>query len=84
MGAIEDLQAAGREIRRHRLEVGMSQEQLAERAGLHRNYVGLLERGERNASLTTLFAVARAMNVSPAQLLAGDEPNLGGGRLAHR
>lgn len=70
MGASEDLQATGREIRRYRQALGLSQEQLAERAGLHRNYVGFLERGERNASLTTLFAIARSLGVSLGQLLA--------------
>lgn len=70
MHASEDLQATGREIRRHRQALGLSQEQLAERAGLHRNYVGFLERGERNASLTTLFSIARALGLSVGQLLA--------------
>jgi transcriptional regulator with XRE-family HTH domain len=56
---------------RHRQNLGLSQEQLAERAGLHRNYVGFLERGERNASLTTLFAVARSLGISLGELLAG-------------
>jgi transcriptional regulator with XRE-family HTH domain len=64
-----DLLAAGREIRRHRLLRNLSQEQLAERAGLHRNYVGFLERGERNASLTTLFAISRALDMSLPALL---------------
>jgi DNA-binding XRE family transcriptional regulator len=69
-GNQEDLRAIGREIRRHRRRLGLSQEQLAERAGLHRNYVGFLERGERNASLTTLFALARSLNVSLTELFA--------------
>ncbi|MER9102673.1 helix-turn-helix transcriptional regulator [Mesorhizobium sp. M0848] len=48
----------------------MSQEQLAERAGLHRNYIGFLERGERNASLRTLLAVATSLGVSLGELFA--------------
>ncbi|MDW9957990.1 helix-turn-helix domain-containing protein [Sinorhizobium meliloti] len=67
----EDLKAAGREIRRYRLARGLSQEQLAERASLHRNYIGFLERGERNASLTTLFAIARSLDVGLGELLSG-------------
>ena len=69
MGHDGDLRAVGAEIRRHRMMQGLSQEQLAERAGLHRNHVGFLERGERSASLRSLFAVARALHVAPAQLL---------------
>jgi transcriptional regulator with XRE-family HTH domain len=68
-----DLIEAGRAIRIRRQASGLSQEALAERAGVHRNYVGLLERGERNASLTTLIAVARALNVTLAQLFEGVE-----------
>jgi len=67
----DDLLALGREIRRHRKALGLSQELLAERAGLHRNYVGFLERGERNPSVTTLFRVAQALQVRAADLVAG-------------
>jgi DNA-binding XRE family transcriptional regulator len=70
MESNKDLRAAGREIRRHRQNLGLSQEQLAERAGLHRNYIGFLERGERNASLKALFAVARSLDISLGELLA--------------
>lgn len=66
----KNLRAVGQHIRKQRQSAGLSQEQLAERAGLHRNYVGLLERGERNASLKALFAVARALRVSLGELLA--------------
>ncbi|ATQ42287.1 helix-turn-helix domain-containing protein [Caulobacter mirabilis] len=65
-----DLIALGREIRRRRKALGISQEALAERAGLHRNYIGFLERGERNPAATTVFALARALGVSAAALVA--------------
>lgn len=63
MTADEDLIALGQAIREHRKALGISQEELADRAGLHRNYIGLLERGERNPSYTTVCAVMRALGV---------------------
>lgn len=66
----ENLRAAGREIKRHREARGLSQEALAEKAGLHRNYIGLIERGERNASLKALFAIAAALDMRLAELFA--------------
>jgi transcriptional regulator with XRE-family HTH domain len=66
----DDLKALGREIRWHRKQRKLSQEQLAERAGLHRNYVGYLERGERNPAATTLFQIARALDIGLAELVS--------------
>ena len=65
-----DLIALGREIRRCRREKLLSQEALADLTGLHRNYIGFLERGERNPSVQVVFKVARALGVTPAGLLA--------------
>ena len=70
MGTDKDLLALGREIRRHRKPAGISQEELADRAGLHRNYIGFLERGERNPRVKTLFQVARALDMRFAELVA--------------
>ncbi len=53
--------------------MGLSQEELAERAGFQRNYIGRIERGERNPNVSTLVVLGRALGVRPADLLAGLE-----------
>jgi len=65
----EGLKAFGARVREERERLGISQEELADRAGLHRTYIGGVERGERNLGLRNVIRVARALGVSPADLL---------------
>lgn len=60
-------------IRRLRYERGLSQEELADNCGLHRTYVGSVERGERNVTLSSLEVLAKALGVSVVDLLAPED-----------
>ena len=59
----------GRHLRQLRVARRMSQEQLADQAGLDRSYVGSVERGERNISLENICKLAAGLGDSPARLL---------------
>jgi len=59
----------GKTVREMRLSSGLSQEQLAEAAGLHRNYVGLIERGVNSPSLSAIVSLAAALGISAAELV---------------
>ncbi|MCM2438352.1 helix-turn-helix transcriptional regulator [Agrobacterium vitis] len=63
--------ALGENIRSRRQELEISQERLAEQAGLHRTYVGGVERGERNVSLDNILSIARALNTTASDLMRG-------------
>lgn len=52
----------GRAVRKRRRELDFSQEDLAERAGLHRNYISDIERGDRNPSLESIQKLAKALD----------------------
>ncbi|MBN1795843.1 MAG: helix-turn-helix transcriptional regulator [Sedimentisphaerales bacterium] len=59
----------GNQVRQKRLSLNLTQEELAFKAGLHRNYVGSVERGERNISLENIICLAKALECSPKALL---------------
>jgi transcriptional regulator with XRE-family HTH domain len=65
----EDLKHFGARIRAERERLGVSQEELANRTGLHRTYLGGVERGERNLGLLNVLRLARALGLPPATLL---------------
>ena len=61
----------GREIRRRRETLGMTLEQLAESSKLTPNYIGTIENGKRDPSLSTVLALAKGLRVPPAELFGG-------------
>ena len=63
----------GQNVRLLRQAKAISQEELGILSGLHRTYIGHVERGERNVSLKTIVQLARALEVSPSELLKGVE-----------
>jgi transcriptional regulator with XRE-family HTH domain len=58
----------GKAIRRRRRELDLSQEELAERSGLHRNYISGIESGERNPSLKNVVKLVAALEISVSAL----------------
>jgi transcriptional regulator with XRE-family HTH domain len=58
-----------RNLKRLRTERGLSQEELADRAGLNRNYIGMIERRENAATVDTLEALAKALDVEAVRLI---------------
>ncbi|MBX3534573.1 MAG: helix-turn-helix transcriptional regulator [Xanthobacteraceae bacterium] len=64
-------------IRRRRQAAGLSQETLADECGLHRTYIGAIERGERNITINTLARIAAAFGCSVVDLLSRSPPTKG-------
>ncbi len=60
-------------LKRIRLEKGLSQEALADLAGLHRTYIGSVERGERNISIDNIERLAKALGCQIIEMLRGDK-----------
>jgi transcriptional regulator with XRE-family HTH domain len=74
---VDDLRGAlGQRVMELRERLGLSQEQLAERAGLHVTYISGIERGQRNPGLNNLASLARALRTPLPLLVADLRPNL--------
>ena len=63
----------GRNLRRFRLAANLSQEAVGAKMGVDRAYVGLIERGEQNVTLLTIWGVCEALDLRPADLFSEDE-----------
>lgn len=59
----------GIEVKRRRIELGLTQEEFAGISGLHRTYVSGIERGDRNPTIDIIFQIARALKCAPGSLL---------------
>lgn len=69
-----DLQrAVGRNLRRYRQQQGLSQEAFADLVGVHRTYMGGLERGERNLTLQSVERIAAAIDIDPLALMREED-----------
>jgi transcriptional regulator with XRE-family HTH domain len=75
---MQDLQRRlGERVRKLRLKRGWSQEGFADACGLHRTYVGSVERGERNITLSSLHTLARTLGITLSEMLRGLDKGLG-------
>ncbi len=65
------LEKFGDQVKSERLKQGLSQEELASRAGVHRTYIGMIERAEKNITLKNLCKIAEALGLSISNLTKG-------------
>lgn len=63
------LEAFGQRMQKVRKEKGITQEELASKLSMHRTYIGLVERGERNPTIRTLYKIAKALGIKSSDLL---------------
>ncbi|MBD7938532.1 helix-turn-helix transcriptional regulator [Cytobacillus sp. Sa5YUA1] len=66
---MEISKAFGNVLKKHRKLAGLSQEQLALQCDLDRTYIGLLERAQRQPSITTLFSICEVLKIKPHELI---------------
>lgn len=65
------LKKFGQKLRDERAKKGLSQEELADEAGIHRTYVGMIERGQKNVTLKNLKKLAKALKLTLEELVKG-------------
>lgn len=65
------LEKFGQKVREERQKQGLSQEELAAKAGVHRTYIGMIERAEKNITLTNIYKVAQALDIPISELTKG-------------
>lgn len=66
------LEKFGVRVRQERMKLGLSQEALADKAGVHRTYVGMIERAEKNITLLNIEKIAKALKISINNLTKWD------------
>jgi len=77
---LEPVVAFGKVLRKLRVEAGLTQEDLGLEADLRRTYVSILELGQQQPSLTTIFKLAKALNCSAMELIGMVEAEMAGRR----
>jgi transcriptional regulator with XRE-family HTH domain len=65
--------AFGQVLRKHRLAAGLSQEQLGLESGVQRNFISLIETGQNQPTIGTIFKLAAAMGIKPSKLITETE-----------
>jgi len=68
---VQPKEIVGRNIKKHRNQVGLTQEELAHRAGMHLVEIGRAERGVRDMRVSTVAKIAGGLNVAAAELMRG-------------
>jgi len=63
------LENFGQQLKKLRIEKNLTQEQFAKKCGLHKNYIGMVERGERNPSLINIEIIAKGLELSISDLM---------------
>ena len=76
MSRMEIAEAFGVAVREERKKLGISQEKFGELVGVHRTYIGMIERGEKNITLSNIFKVSRALGLTASELLRLTEERL--------